>query len=171
MYDLNQVDIKPSVRSDHSLIDLDLYNSEQPSRGPSYWNFNASLLKNKAYSEKINKCITDSIEKYNDLDDKGLTWDLIKMEIRSTTICFSKDKAKETRQRLKNAMTNVVALENKINDNPTDEILEQYNEHKTYIENYNNEKANGAITRSRADWAEYGEKKFKILFKSRKEEP
>jgi hypothetical protein len=27
-----------------------------------------------------------------------------------------------------------------------------------YIEHYNNEKANGALIRSKADWAEFGEK-------------
>jgi hypothetical protein len=45
----------------------------------------------------------------------------------------------------------VDALEKEISKNPTDENLASYNEHKKYIENYNNEKAHGAITRSRAD--------------------
>jgi hypothetical protein len=163
MYDLHQIDIKPSTRSDHSLIDIDFFKTDQPSRGPSYWNFNASLLKDKDYIEKINTCYANAIDKYKDINDKGMAWDLIKMEIRSTTICFSKDKAKETRQKLKESMTQVNLLEKQINTNPTDEKLDQYNEHKRYIENYNNEKANGAITRSRADWAEYGEKNSKFF--------
>ena len=43
-------------------------------------------------------------------------------------------------------MTQVNLLENKINTNPTDETIKIYTENKKYIENYNNEKANGAIT-------------------------
>jgi hypothetical protein len=85
------------------------------------------------------------------------------MEIRSTTICHSKTLAKETRIKLKNAIIQVSTLEKELNNNPTDETLEKYNEHKKYIENYNKVKANGAITRSRADWAEYGEKNSKFF--------
>jgi hypothetical protein len=36
------------------------------------------------------------------------------------------------------------------------------------IEYYNNEKANGIIIRSKADWAEFGWEKYKILLKFRK---
>ena len=162
-YNLHNVDIKPSSRSDHSLIDIDFYKIEKSPRGPSYWSFNASLLKEKEYVEKINTCYNNALEKYNYLENKGLRWDLIKMEIRSTTICYSKTKAKETRAKLNDAIIQVSTLEKEISNNPTDEILEKYNEHKKYIENYNNVKANGAITRSRADWAEYGEKNSKYF--------
>jgi hypothetical protein len=85
------------------------------------------------------------------------------MEIRSTTICYSKNKAKDTRVKLQEAMMQVNLLENKLNTDPNDVILELYTEHKKYIENYNNEKANGAITRSRVDWAEYGERNSKFF--------
>jgi exonuclease III len=87
-YDLYNVDIKPSIRSDHSVIDIDFNKIETPTRGPSYWNFNASLLKDKDYVEKIHICYANALEKYNNIANKGLLWDLVKMEIRSTTICF-----------------------------------------------------------------------------------
>jgi exonuclease III len=110
MYDLQGVDIKPSIRSDHSLINIDLYKSEQSTRGPSYWRFNASLLNDRKYIEEIKLRYNMALEKYNDIDDKGLKWDLIKMEIRSSTICFSKTKGKETREKLKEATTQVNKL-------------------------------------------------------------
>ena len=47
--------------------------------------------------------------------------------------------------------------------NPSDEILIQYHENKTYIEDYNNDKANGAIMRSKASWAEFGERNSKFF--------
>jgi hypothetical protein len=163
MYDLNNIDIKPSIRSDHSVIDLDFYHNEKPSRGPSFWNFNSSLLKDKTYIEQIKDCFVKAKNKYLDVQDKGLLWDLIKMEIRSTTICFSKNKSKENRTKLKEAMLQVDILEKEINNHPTDILLELYHEHKKYIENHNNEKANGAIIRSRVDWAEFGEKNSKFF--------
>jgi exonuclease III len=111
IFDLHEVDIKSSIRSDHSLIDLDLYNTDTPKRGPSYWNFNCSLLRDVEYVNKINTCYTNALEKYNDINDKGLKWDLVKMEIRSTTICYSKDKAKANRINLSEAMFRVNELE------------------------------------------------------------
>jgi exodeoxyribonuclease-3 len=53
MYELYSVDIKASTGSDHSLIDIDFYNLESPDRGPSFWRFNASLLKDKAYIQQV----------------------------------------------------------------------------------------------------------------------
>ena len=53
MYELDTIDIKSSTRSDHSLIDIDFYKSNIPKRGPSFWHFNASLLKDTKYVEKI----------------------------------------------------------------------------------------------------------------------
>jgi exonuclease III len=44
IYDLDTIEIKTSTRSDHSLIELNFYKSRIPQRGPSFWNFNASLL-------------------------------------------------------------------------------------------------------------------------------
>ena len=41
--------------------------------------------------------LPDFKDKYADLDDLGLKWDLIKMEIRGFTIKYSKIKAKNKR--------------------------------------------------------------------------
>jgi hypothetical protein len=90
MYNLENVDINDSIRSDHSLITINFYKSETPKRGPSFWKFNADLLKDKKYVTEINNQITKAIEKYQDIDDKGLKWDLIKMEIIRLFLFFEK---------------------------------------------------------------------------------
>jgi hypothetical protein len=161
MFQLEQVDIKTSIRSDHSLITINFFKSEIPDRGPGYWRFNASLLKDTNYVTQINNCFTKSMDKYKEVKDKGLLWDLIKMEIRSSTICYSKNKAKQTRSNIKNAVVTMEKLEKQINTDPSDELLKQYHENKSYIENYNNEKTNGAILRSKA-WAEFAERNSKF---------
>ena len=45
----------------------------------------------------ITKQIPGFISKHCNLDDKGLFWKMIKMEIRASTIIFAKNKAKQKR--------------------------------------------------------------------------
>jgi hypothetical protein len=111
----------------------------------------------------INQRITLALTKYEQEEDKGLKWDLIKMEIRSSTICYAKSKAKETRDNIKQAIVDYEQLEKEICNQPSDETLQKYHETKIHIEQYNNEKANGVILRSKADWAEFGEKNSKFF--------
>ena len=163
MYDLHSIDIKTGIRSDHSMIDIDFYKMDNPERGPSFWRFNASLLKDKTYIDLINTGLLKAQEKYNELDDIGLKWDMIKMELRSSTMCYSKNKAKLTRDNIKQNMITVDELEKKLSRQPDEETLQKYNEAKRYIEDYNKEKANGVLIRSKVNWAEYGERNTKFF--------
>ena len=106
---------------------------------------------------------TNALNKYENTADKSLKWDLVKMELRSTTICYSKNKAKETCDNIEQAILESEILEKEISKEPTDEKLKKYHENKALTENYNNEKANGAILRSKISWAEFGEKKSKFF--------
>jgi exonuclease III len=88
LYNLDSVDIKTGFRSDHSLIDLTLFGQHISSRGPSFWRFNASLLRNTEYTDYMNNRIEEIKDMHTNIEDKGLLWDTIKMEIRASTICF-----------------------------------------------------------------------------------
>jgi exonuclease III len=101
VYDLNTVDIKASTGSDHSLIDINFYKTETAKRGPSFWRFNTSLLQEEKYVNQIKLCYNEALNKYNDTIDKGLKWDLIKMDLRLATINYSKIRAKESRENIK----------------------------------------------------------------------
>ena len=72
---------------DHSLVLLELKTNVQPPRGPGFWKFNCSLLEDCDYTEKMARKIPQFIERYEYLD-KGLQWEMVKMEIRSFTISF-----------------------------------------------------------------------------------
>ena len=74
---------------------LELKTNVQPPRGPGFWNFNCSLLEDCDHTEKMARKIPRFIESYEYLDDKGLLWEMVKMEIRSFTISFAKMKAKK----------------------------------------------------------------------------
>ena len=60
-------------------------------------------------------------------------------------------------------MISINELEKEINNKPTDDILQKYNEAKRYIEEYNNEKAKGVLIRAKVDWAEHGERNTKFF--------
>ena len=111
----------------------------------------------------MNNRIEEIKIKHADIDDKGLLWDTIKMEIRASTICFSKKNAFKNREHIKEVYKEYDKLEKEIAKNPSDKLLKEYNDVKLEIEQHNNEKAQGAMIRSKADWAEFGEKNTKYF--------
>ena len=64
------------------------------SRGPGLWKFNNTLLNDADYVTKIYETYSRARAFYSDLEDKRLLWKMLKMEMRATTISFSKNKAK-----------------------------------------------------------------------------
>ena len=67
-------------------------------RGPGFWKFNNSLLENEEFVTKLKFLILTAKEKYREVIDKRLFWEMIKMEIRTFSIRFAKRKAKEKRE-------------------------------------------------------------------------
>ena len=88
---INDCQIVPNIFSDHSGLQLCMNIEEKETkRGPGSWKFNNSLLSDKEYIELITRSIPTFVSKYEDLVDKGLFWEMIKIEIRATTIFFTK---------------------------------------------------------------------------------
>ena len=63
-------------------------------RGPGFWKFNNTLLKDENYTGEICELIPQIREKNESLNDKRLVWELIKMEISDHTVSFTKRKAR-----------------------------------------------------------------------------
>ena len=78
-------------------------------KGPGFWKFNQSLLKDETYVTNLRAEIQTFKQKYNDVEDLGLKWDLIKMEMRGFTIKYSKNKAKKRK-------STEISLQNQINE-------------------------------------------------------
>jgi hypothetical protein len=123
------------------------------------------LLKDKVYTDKTSQSITELKQKYGEIRDKGLKWDVIKMELRLGAISYSKFFAKSKRDKMKELMTKQVELEGELSKNPSDEIIGQAGQVKEEIESINAEKARGAMLRSKADWVEFGEKSSSYFLK------
>ena len=79
---------------DHSSVCMEIEKKVRQPRGPGFWKFNSSLLENGDYTATMAEKIPQFIDKYKDLEDKGLLWEMVKMEIRSFTITFTKTEAK-----------------------------------------------------------------------------
>ena len=62
-------------------------------------------------------------EKYLDLKDDRLKWELIKMELRSITISYTKHKGKQCRNRVTELQNRLEALETMINNSNNDEQI------------------------------------------------
>ena len=96
---VKRAEIRCSVAPDHKSIFLGIELKSALKRGPGTWKFNNTLLDDKNYVHLIRFLYPQILEKYKDVENKQLLWELIKMEIRSKTISYSKSKRCELRKR------------------------------------------------------------------------
>ena len=146
--------------SDHSAIMLNIQSLDQRKKsGPGFWKFNANLLEDKEYVKKMCENIPAFIEKYRDVSDLGLKWDVIKMEIRSFTVQYSKRKARLEKDKENQLLTKLNDLQEKLCSSRNDlNLLNEYYTLKAKLEKLLNKKIKGTILRSKARWYENGEK-------------
>ena len=105
---------------------------------------------------------------YRNVTDKRLSWELMKIEIRSATISFSKSKAKcisiweqEIRRRLEQLD---VIICNNFSSPTIDGILREYDRLKSELKSIYEEKGKQAIFRAKSRWIENGERPTRYFF-------
>ena len=103
------------------------------------------------------------INKYQDLEDKGLLWELVKMEIRAFTISYSKQKARMKKDYEEDLLQEVSRLENLVENCPSPEAVQKYNKVKSELEKISYDRTRGACVRSKARWHEFGERSWKYF--------
>ena len=152
--------------TDHSAISLHLQaRRKKQHRGPGFWKFNNSLLVDDNYVIALRKNIELYKVKYENVEDKGLKWDLIKREIRGFTVKYAKTKAI---QRKNEEMT----LQNKINELQLSLERNPNNNHaqnellvaKLRLQKIMHFKTKGAILRSKVRWYEEGERNTRYFY-------
>ena len=161
--EVEKVDIIPAIRSDHSAITLHINGIENMTYGPSFWKFNASLLEDEEYVNKIYEKSRKWIEENREIQDPRVLWDFLKYKICYETIVYSKKKAKERRSVLVSLEERLKECQVKCDEDPTPENLNdleiiqtEYGRHYDYI-------TPGIIIRSRVNWYEQGEKSNKYF--------
>ena len=75
---IDQVDIIPSIKSDHSTLKLKICGAKCSSKGPSYWKLNNSLLKDKAFIELIKSEIPKFYQESEELRNPMMRWEYFK---------------------------------------------------------------------------------------------
>ena len=141
--------------------------ANQSEKGSGFWKLNLCLLEYGVYLDKINNLIQNELEK--EYESNVLRWEMIKLEVRGTTIQYA--------SRKKKAKNCLAALEKKLNE-VNEQIVEEANsgrDNSTPLQLSQNTvqqltllqgkidqlieiKAKGAIVRSRADWIQLAEK-------------
>ena len=129
--------IKPSILTDHRLVQLSLQNLPSQTRGPGYWKFNTSLLYNQAYVTNIKEIISNAARNLSDERNKGMVWDLIKMSVRAETIKFCSFEKRKQDSMEKNLEGEIERLTLKYNTSHDEKMLDQIETMKTELESIN----------------------------------
>ena len=157
--------ILPNTHSDHSAVMLNItFDEDTPTRGPGFWKFNNSLLSDVNYVNLITFSIPEFVNKHREVNDKGLFWEMIKMEIRAFTIKYSKQKAKKMHDEEAALQTELINIQNKLQANYNESYEREMDRLKTKLSRIEAIKTQGTIVRSKARWYEYGEKNSKYFY-------
>ena len=155
--------ILPSILSDHSPVSLDLNFLNEPKLGQGHWKLNVSLLSDDIYKTKLKENLNVWKEQYKDFQNLNLKWEIIKFEIRRFSISYSKSRMRKKRDRKVMLGQKLTYLEQK--EYKKDEIIfREIDLIKDELNNILLEEAQGSIIRSRAQWAEQGEKSTSYFF-------
>ena len=159
--DSSEIEVFPHC--DHLQVTLLINGLKQHPRGPGYWKFNASLLEDKNFVEQVSTKIPGFINQYQGVADKGLLWELVKMEIRAYTINFSKQRAKRQKNDEAELVKKAQNLKRKLAKKETQELLAEHDKIIRELESISLQRTRGACLRSKARWFEWGERSSKYF--------
>ena len=153
--------IMPNIFS--ALILTICFDEETAPPCPGYWRFNNSLLSDNVYVASLRSKIPEFVEKYKEVEDKGLFWEMVKMKMRGLTVRFSKLKAKRNHDEEKLLASRFAQLSAKFQTAYSEDDKAELERIKIKLSDFQTQKTRGAIIRSRARWYEHGEKNSKHI--------
>ena len=152
--------ISPSICTDHSLVSLSLTIPNVEMRGKGYWKFNNNLLKDINYTNTIKRVIQDVVTE-SPLNNESMLWEYTKCKIRTETMSYAGQKAKLSKIKEYEIYCKLKKVESELINTPSK--INEYHELKQVYENAQMEKTKGIILRSKAKYAEEGEKNSKYF--------
>ena len=165
---VKNTEIYPSIAPDHNAIYISLSWVNETPRGPGFWKFNNTLLKDENYVATVWETYTNTLRYYEQVSDKRLLWELIKMEIRNTTISYTKHKAKMSRDRAKDIRQQLEQLDEIICKDffasDINQVLQCYESLKSELQSLYEDKGKHAMFRAKCRWVENGERPTKYFF-------
>ena len=164
--DVTNADIVPGYKTDHSMITLDL-SLHTNRRGPGLWKLNTSFLTETEYVNLIKATIKEVQGEYekDDMVNRVLLWDMIKLKIRGKSVQYAANKAKKTKDREVELEQAISKLELKMDNGDSSEmenseLVEKMNDLKSELERIIELRTKGAILRSKIKWHNEGVKKI-----------
>ena len=162
---ISKVDIRPACikYTDHQAICIQI--SKPNKRGPGFWKLNNMHLKDDDYIKSVTSLIVANKQKYKFESAKTL-WELTKLDIKDTSIIYSKKKSKQRRETislLEHQLTDLLDAENELDGQSDENITQEIKRLENEIELLYDVRARGAQIRSRIDFIEEGEKSTKYF--------
>ena len=155
-------DILPGILSDHSLVWVEISIAATP-KGKGYWKFNNNLLANINFVKQLKQCIVD----YQEINDNGevnphVVWETLKCVIREESIKFSASLKKKKNLKQSDLEIKIEQIKKKLLNAVTEKerevVFRELAEQKEDLDQIVADRRAGAMVRSRALWAEAGEK-------------
>ena len=151
-----------NTSSDHKAVSIELGDTTFK-RGPGYWRFNNSYLKNTTFVEKLNEILEDFLAENRDLDSVT-KWEMCKVEIRNYCTEFGKRTSCQKRNESLTLELQMQSIEKVLKNDPQNKIaVSNYMKVKQKLELLQIEKTRGAQVRARLRWIEEGEKNSKYF--------
>ena len=160
-------DLKHIGFSDHKASTLTIDFSSFK-RGPSYYKFNVSLLKDLTFVQDI----TEEINRIKDIVDLDphLRWEYIKFSIRDISMAYGRSQAHRRRLEKTFLCNKIAELEKHLIAFPSDKnSLKAYSDCKTKLELQLVHETEGARIRCGQKWAQEGEKCSKFFLNLEKQ--
>ena len=158
-------DIKPGFRTDHSAIIIELV-LNKTIRGKGFWKLNSQHLKDSDYVNMLNNIIDSSYDKYNDLNPSQ-KWEMIKLEITGESIKYSLRKAKSKNKILEVLQRKLDRLNNNLESEDDEYKIKRLKKDIDLtikeIEEKIESKTKGNIFRSKSKWYIQGEHNSKYF--------
>ena len=134
-----KADIPPGYKTDHSLCNI-VINYQTQHRGPGFWKLNSSLLGEIDYVNDVKSSIAETVDQYKNDEtvDKVLLWEMSKLQIRDTSIKYSKAKTKKMKSKEADIEFEIAALERQFEsstNNDKESLAEQLRVKKIELEN------------------------------------
>ena len=159
-------DILTAIDSDHSPVVLKVGDVDDDTRGPSYWKFPSTLVKDLQYVNELKLLILNAINEINGASSQS-TWEYVKFRIREFTIEYSKKMAKIKKQRKSELEKIIFKYENTTEETPR----ENYEAAREEYNQMTNEFTYGQILRTKTLNYQSSEKHSKYFLNLEKKGP
>ena len=158
-------DILTLISTDHSSVHFSLSKEKITIRDTGIWKFNSSLTKDQNCKTEIKKLIRSFSNENEFLLNRRLKWELLKYEVRKSTIKYTKHVSKEKRQLKTNLENQLKKLERKLDE----DNLNKHDSVKNELDEIYDHIAEGIRIRSKCDWYKHGEKSTKFFLNLEKQ--